>query len=284
VAATFEDPRVEVIVGDLGNQSVLPRLIDSATTSIFHLAAVVSSQAEAEFELGYAINFDSTRSILEFIRSIGNTQLRFVTTSSVAVYGGALPAVVTDNTVVMPQSSYGSAKAMSDLLVADYARRGFVDGLALRLPTVAVRPGKPNRAASSFASGIIREPLAGEEAVCPVSTSTTLWITSPSAAITNLIHGHDLPLEAFTNGCVLNLPGISVTVHEMIEALAKTKGEETASRITMQADDAIQRIVNSWPGQFDTTYASSLGFVAPANFQMILEQYIQDQTTTRSRK
>ena len=178
VHTSFEDPRVEVVVGDLSDQTVLPRLIDSSTTSIFHLAAIVSSQAEAEFDLGYAINLDTTRSILEFIRRIGNNQLRFVTTSSVAVYGGVLPAVVTDSTVVMPQSSYGSAKAMSDLLVGDYARRGFVDGLTLRLPTVVVRPGKPNRAASSFASGIIREPIADEDTVCPVAPSTSLWITS----------------------------------------------------------------------------------------------------------
>jgi nucleoside-diphosphate-sugar epimerase len=284
IHTSFEDPRVEVVVGDLSDQTVLPRLIDSSTTSIFHLAAIVSSQAEAEFDLGYAINLDTTRSILEFIRRIGNNQLRFVMTSSVAVYGGVLPAVVTDSTVVTPQSSYGCAKAMSDLLVGDYARRGFVDGLTLRLPTVVVRPGKPNRAASSFASGIIREPIAGEDTVCPVAPSTSLWITSPSAAVANLIHGHDLSPEALTSGRILNLPGISVTVHEMIEALSERMGEQTASRIKMQPDEAIQRIVNSWPGQFDTAYASSLGFVAPANFQMILEQYLQDnETATRGR-
>lgn len=274
----IQDSHLETMVGDLQDAAILSQLIDNETVSIYHLAAMVSSQAELEFELGYQINFDATRALLDHIRSIGNARLKFVTASSLAVYGGQLPPVVTDSTVVAPQSSYGTAKAMIDLLVADYSRRGFVDGRSLRLPTVVVRPGKPNRAASGFASGIIREPLNGQEAICPVDPSTLLWIASPTSVIANLIHGHDLPADKFANGRIINLPGLSITVHEMIDSLREIAGDDAVRKILMQPDHAVQQVVNSWPGRFETAYASSLGFVSPTDFRGIVRQYLDDRS------
>ena len=177
--------------------------------SVFHLAAVVSGAAEADFDLGMRVNLDGTRALLEALRGEGRRP-KVVFSSSVAVFGGALPAMVDDATTPMPQSSYGVQKLIGELLVGDYSRKGYVDGRAVRLPTIVVRPGKPNAAASSFASGIIREPLAGVEAVCPVDPDTAMWVLSPTAAITNLLHAHELPAERWTGPRSLSLPGITV--------------------------------------------------------------------------
>ncbi|OJB48349.1 NAD-dependent epimerase, partial [Burkholderia ubonensis] len=212
------DPRVTSIVGDIAERAVLESAIDTQTGAIFHLAAIVSGQAEADFDLGMRINLDASRTLLEVCRARGHRP-RVVFTSSVAVYGGALPDVVQDDTALNPQSSYGAEKAIAELLLGDYARRGFVDGRVLRLPTISVRPGRPNAAASSFASGIIREPLNGEESVCPVPGSTRLWLLSPRGAIDALVAGCELDGAKLGNKRVINLPGISVTVDEMIAAL-----------------------------------------------------------------
>ncbi|MDP9517279.1 D-erythronate dehydrogenase [Pseudomonas protegens] len=271
----LDDPRVQVKEGDISDEQVLAKLIDADTDSIFHLAAVVSSQAEGDFELGMRVNFSATQGLLERVRQLGSSP-KWVMTSSVAVFGGQLPENVDDDQVWAPQSSYGTQKAMNDLLLADYSRRGFVDGRSLRMPTIVVRPGKPNLAASSFASGIIREPLSGQASVCPVALDTRLWLMSPAQAIANLIHGHELAAECLSQGRVINMPGLSLTVAQMIDALREVAGDEVAQRIQLRPDARIERIVGSWPGAFSARYASELGFTADEDFIGVIRQFIQD--------
>lgn len=274
-AEGFADPRVEVVAGDVADEDVLRRVVDDATGSVFHLAAVVSAQAEADFDLGMRVNLDATRRLLEACRRL-RTPPRLVATSSVAVYGGELPPLVGDDTALRPQSSYGIAKAMGELLVADYTRRGWVDGRVLRLPTVSVRPGKPNRAASSFASGIVREPLSGLEAICPVPPETRLWLLSPRKAVESLVLGHELPSDALGMVRSVNLPGLSVTVAEMIAALERVGGREAAARVRFERDPLVERIVRSWPGSWDTDRARGLGFSGDADFETVVRAYVED--------
>lgn len=271
----MDDRRVMSVTGDIGGAGVLEELIDEDTVSVFHLAAILSGQAEQDFDLGMKVNFDAARMVLERMRQLG-TGAKFVTTSSVAVFGGLLPATVDDAQVWAPQSSYGTEKAMVDLLLADYSRRGFVDGRSLRMPTIVVRPGKPNRAASSFASGIIREPINGVDTVCPVAPETILWLMSPERAIENLIHGHELRGEQFTQGRVINMPGLSISVREMMEALARVAGREVTQRVSFEADPSIERIVNSWPGNFSAVYARKLGFRFDTDFDSVIQAFIKD--------
>ncbi|MCC7645884.1 MULTISPECIES: D-erythronate dehydrogenase [unclassified Janthinobacterium] len=274
-AHDFNDARVNVVTGDIADGALMRATIDAQTTSIFHLAAIVSGQAEADFELGMRINLDASRLLLDICRELGHKP-KVVFTSSVAVYGGKLPDVVQDTTALNPQSSYGAQKAIGELLLNDYSRRGFVDGRVLRLPTISVRPGKPNKAASSFASGIIREPLNGEGAVCPVSTDLRLWLLSPRGAIASLIAGHELAGEAFGASRTVNLPGLSVSVGEMIAALEQVAGSEVTKRISYAPDPAVERIVKSWPGAWDTARAEALGLTADADFASIIRAYIDD--------
>jgi nucleoside-diphosphate-sugar epimerase len=263
-------------VGDIAERSVLDRVIDDRTAAIFHLAAIVSGQAEADFDLGMRINLDASRLLLETCRQRGHTP-RVVFTSSVAVYGGDLPEVVQNDTALNPQSSYGAQKAIAELLLNDYTRRGFVDGRVLRLPTISVRPGKPNAAASSFASGIIREPLNGEAAVCPVAGTTRLWLLSPRKAIESLIVGLELDSAALGNQRVLNLPGISVSVDEMVAALREVAGDEVAKRIVWAPDARVEKIVGSWPGQWDPSRAERLGLTGDRSFADVIRGYIADE-------
>ncbi|MCX7174281.1 MAG: SDR family oxidoreductase [Proteobacteria bacterium] len=274
-AEGFADPRVKVVAGDICDTQLLNGIFDSGISSVFHLAAVVSGQAEADFDLGMRINLDASRQLLDVCRSSGRRP-KVVFTSSVAVYGGALPDVVQDTTALNPQSSYGVQKAVGELLVKDYSRRGFIDGRVLRLPTISVRPGKPNKAASSFASGIIREPLQGEEAICPVSPETRLWLLSPRLAIESLIVGHELEAAALEGGRSINLPGVSVTVAEMVAALEKVAGPATVQRIRWQTDPMVERIVGSWPGRWDASRAEALGFSCDSDFEGIVRAYIED--------
>jgi nucleoside-diphosphate-sugar epimerase len=255
---------------------VLERVIDEETSTIFHLAAIVSGQAEADFDLGMRINLDAARLLLETCRLRGHKP-RVVFTSSVAVYGGDMPDVVRNDTALNPQSSYGTQKAIAELLLNDYTRRGFVDGRVLRLPTISVRPGKPNAAASSFASGIIREPLNGEGTVCPVAGNTRLWLLSPRKAIACLIAGLELDAAALGNQRVLNLPGISVSVDEMVAALREVAGEAVVKRIEWQPDPRIEKIVGSWPGRWDTTRAEQLGLTGEQSFADVIRSYIEDE-------
>ncbi|OEZ80722.1 putative epimerase/dehydratase [Janthinobacterium sp. HH106] len=274
-AHDFNDARVNVVTGDIADGALMRATIDVQTASIFHLAAIVSGQAEADFELGMRINLDASRLLLDICRELGHKP-KVVFTSSVAVYGGKLPDVVQDTTALNPQSSYGAQKAIGELLLNDYSRRGFVDGRVLRLPTISVRPGKPNKAASSFASGIIREPLNGEAAVCPVATDLRLWLLSPRGAIASLIAGHELAGEMFGASRTVNLPGLSVSVGEMIAALEQVAGTDVVARISYAPDPAVERIVKSWPGAWDTARAESLGLTADADFASIIRAYIED--------
>ncbi len=274
-AEGLADPRVRTVAGDISDSTLMASLVDARTAGVFHLAAVVSGQAEADFELGMRINLDASRLLLDLCRQRGHKP-RVVFTSSVAVYGGDLPDVVTDDLALRPASSYGTQKAIAELLLADYSRRGFVDGRVLRLPTVSVRPGLPNKAASSFASGIIREPLNGEDAVCPVAPGTRLWLLSPSCAIDCLIHGFDLDADALGRQRAINLPGITVTAGEMVASLRRVAGEEVASRVHWERDAAIERIVGTWPGAWNTTRAETLGFKGDANFEQVIRAYIAD--------
>ena len=275
-ANDFGDSRVRTEVGDIAERSVIERVIDDKTSAIFHLAAIVSGQAEADFDLGMRINLDASRLLLETCRQRGHRP-RVLFTSSVAVYGGELPEVVQDDTALNPQSSYGAQKAIAELLLNDYARRGFVDGRVLRLPTISVRPGKPNAAASSFASGIIREPLNGEAAVCPVAGATRLWLLSPRKAIESLIAGLELDCAALGNQRVLNLPGISVSVDEMVAALREVAGDAAVGRIAWEPDARVEKIVGSWPGRWDTSRAERLGLSGERSFADVIRSYIADE-------
>ena len=270
--AGLTDPRLRPLEGDVADPATLAEAIGDGADAVFHLAAVVSAQAEAEFDLGMRVNVEASRRLLEACRTTGGRP-RVVFTSSVAVYGDAGP--VTDDTALRPRSSYGAQKAIAELLLADYSRKGYVDGRVLRLPTIVVRPGRPNQAASAFASGIIREPLNGEDAICPVPPETRLWLLSPHAAVAALITGHELPAEALGERRAVNLPGLSVNVAEMIAALTRVAGPEIARRIRFRPDDAITRIVGSWPSAWDTSRAEALGFVGDDSFEAVIHAHIK---------
>ncbi len=274
--APLTDERVQTIVGDIGDPAFLRTTIDAKTDSIFHLAAIVSGQAEADFDLGMRINVDASRQLLDICRGLGHRP-RFVFASSVAVFGGELPETVQDTTALAPQSSYGTQKAVIELLVNDYSRKGFIDGRVLRLPTISVRPGRPNAAASSFASGIIREPLNGEAAVCPVSANTRLWLASPETIIESLVFGHEVDAAAFGATRNINVPGLSLTVGDMVAALQRVAGSEVVNRIQWTADPRIERIVSTWPGALDPSKALSLGFPRDENFDAFIRQYMRDE-------
>jgi nucleoside-diphosphate-sugar epimerase len=256
-------------------------LAEDTSTSIFHLAAVVSGMAEADFDLGMRINVDATRLLLDACRRLSARRYpppRFVFTSSIAVYGGAVPDPVPEAAAVTPRSSYGMQKAIAELLIGDYTRKGFVDGRVLRLPTISVRPGRPNAAASSFASSVVREPLNGEDAVCPVGPETPLWLSSPAAAIENLIAIHDVASEALGSTRTLNAPGISVTPKQVVAALARVAGAEVAGRVRWEHDARISGIVATWPGALDTTRARALGFRGDESVDAIIRQYLQEKS------
>jgi len=269
------DSRVRAIVGDLADAAVIDRALTADTDSVFHLAAVVSGQAEAEFDIGMRVNLDATRHLLERCRRMSEPP-KFVFTSSIAVFGGTLPDPVPDDAALTPQSSYGTQKAIGELLVHDLSRKGMIDGRSLRLPTITVRPGRPNKAASSFASGIIREPLAGERAPCPVSPQTRMWVSSPRTAIDNLVVGHEAPATAFAATRSISVPGISVSVGDMAAALRRVAGDAVADRIDWRPDPAIDRLVSTWPAAFTAALGRSLGMRADRDFDAIVAAHIED--------
>ncbi len=272
----FSDARVLSVTGDIADPDVLKSAITADTVSVFHLAAIVSGMAEADFDLGMRINIDATRLLLDVCRA-GGHRPKVVFTSSIAVHGGDLPDTVPDTAALTPQSSYGTEKAVTELLISDYTRRGFVDGRVLRLPTISVRPGRPNAAASSFASSIVREPLNGEDAVCPVDAGTRLWLASPSTAIAGLIAGHELSSDALGSNRIVNVPGISVTAREIVASLERVAGPEVARRVRWERDPRIARIVASWPGALDTTRARALGFPGDEAFDAIIRRYMDEE-------
>ena len=275
-AQGFDDPRIAVMTGDAADAAVIAKALTPSVQSVFHLAAVVSGEAESDFDLGMRINLDATRILLEQARKNGNRP-RVVFTSSVAVFGGDLPPKVLDTTPATPQGSYGAQKAMCELMVTDYSRKGFVDGRSLRLPTVTVRPGKANKAASSFASGIIREPLNGVVSICPVPPDTKVWALSPRSTVHNLIHAHELDDAAFGSAGAVNLPGLTTTVGEMVAAMGRVAGAETMKLVEWKEDPAILKLVRTWPGDFVTARAEKMGFVHDANFDEVVKAYMEEE-------
>ncbi len=272
--APNNDPRVRCFEMDLRYPQGLEEIITSETDAIFHLAAIVSSHAEQDPDLGYEINFLATKNLLEICRQ-HNPKVRFVFSSSLAVFGGDLPLVIQNDTAVTPQSTYGTQKAMSELLINDYTRKGFVDGMCVRLPTICIRLGKPNKAASSFVSSIIREPLNGEEAICPVSEDLLLWLSSPNTIIENFIHTLNLPALPLRSWHVINLPGFTVSVKQMLSDLAEVKGEQILQNVKFEFDEGINNIVASWPAEINCSQALELGFRADNNFKDVIHQFIQ---------
>jgi nucleoside-diphosphate-sugar epimerase len=270
--------RVKTIASDLSAPGEAERLVAERPELIFHLAAIVSGEAEADFDRGYRINLDGTRRLFEAIRNVGEGyRPRLVFTSSIAVFGAPFPEAVGDEFLSAPLTSYGTQKAIDELLLTDYSRRGFFDGVGLRLPTICVRPGKPNRAASGFFSGIIREPLAGEEAVLPVAKSVRHWFASPRAAIGFLLQAAKMDTAQLGARRNLTMPGVSATVGEQIEALRRVAGDAAVRRIREQPDPTIMRIVEGWPCNFDPRRALALGFRADASFDDIIRIHIEDE-------
>ncbi len=264
-------------VSDLSTPGEAEKLIASRPDTIFHLAAIVSGEAEADFEKGYRINLDGTRLLFEAIRKQQNYKPRVVFTSSIAVFGAPFPPAIGDEFLNAPLTSYGTQKAIGELLLSDYSRRGFFDGIGIRLPTICVRPGKPNKAASGFFSGIIREPLAGQEAILPVPETVRHWFASPRAAIEFLIHAATLDTAKLGTRRNLSMPGISATVGEQIEALRKVAGERAAKLIRREPDATIMRIVEGWPQNFDARRALALGFQADKSFEEIIRIHVADE-------
>ena len=267
---------------DIAASYVAAKLVAPRPDVIFLLASVVSGEAEADFDKGYAINMGGTHAIFEAIRreqalSGGAYKPRLIFTSSIAVYGSPFPEKIGDEFLAAPLTSYGTQKAICELLLGDYSRRGFFDGVGLRLPTICVRPGLPNKAASGFFSGIIREPLAGKEAILPVADDVRHWHASPRAAIEFLLHAAELDLALLGSRRSLNLPGVSVTVGEQIEALRVIAGDKTVALIRRQPDETIIRIVSGWARDFDPARAKSLGFHADASFSAIINAHIEDE-------
>ena len=270
----IQDARVQYVTGDVLDRELLSRTCAAGVDAVFHLASVVSAGAEADFDLGMRVNLDGMRAVLDTCRR-QNAPPRLVFTSSVAAFGGALPETVLDTTAATPQSSYGTQKVIGELLVNDCTRKGYVDGRTLRLPTIVVRPGKPNRAASGFMSNILREPIKGEAAVCPVPRDARMWILSPQRAVDALVHAMELPAGAWGGNRTLNAPGITVSVEQALNALARIAGRDAAARVRFERDAAIENIVLSWPVQFATDRAERLGFKADRGIDEIIEAHIR---------
>ncbi len=262
---------------DIADRNAVDALMEQGWEVIFHLAAVVSGQAEADFVSGLRANFFGTLNIFESARAHGRQPV-IVYSSSVAAYGGEVPQPIEDWTNTNPQTSYGSQKVIGELLLNDYSRKGFIDGRGVRLPTVVVRPGKPNAAASSFFSSIIREPLQGEPAMCPVDpASTKTWITSPRVVVENMLRTAELEADALGQNRCFNLPGITVTVAEMIEALGRIGGQAALDCVDYDRDEAVEKIVSGWAVDFNPAKALALGMQADDDFDSIVQQFIDDE-------
>jgi nucleoside-diphosphate-sugar epimerase len=270
--------RVDVAAADLAEPEIAAELVSARPDVIFHLAAVLSHEAESDFERGYRVNLDGTRLLLEAVRGAGaGYRPRVVFASSIAVFGAPLPDVVGDEHCLTPLTSYGTQKAIGELLLSDYARRGLLDGIGIRLPTICVRPGPPNRAASSFFSSIIREPLNGRVAVLPVPDDVRHWHASPRAAIRFLLHAATLDTDLLGDRRCLTMPGVSTTVAEQVEALRRVAGAEAVRLIRREPDELVTRIVTGWPRSFDARRATELGFRAEADFDEIVRVYVEDE-------
>jgi len=265
---------------DLSTPGIAEKCLADRPDAIFHLAAIVSGEAEADFDKGYRINLDGTRYLFEAIRQAGLTRPytpRVVFTSSIAVFGAPFPDAIGDEFFTTPLTSYGTQKAIGELLLSDYSRKGFFDGIAIRLPTICIRPGTPNKAASGFFSNILREPLAGKEALLPVSEDVRHWHASPRAATGFLIHAATMDLSQLGWRRAVSMPGLSATVGEQIEALRKVAGEKAVALIKRVPDPTIIKIVAGWARNFDTKRAKALGFVAESSFEEIIRVHVEDE-------
>lgn len=263
-------------IGDLAAAGVADALVATKPDVVFHLAGVVSGEAEANFDLGYRVNLDGTRTLFEAIQRAG-IQPRVVFTSSIAVFGAPFPDIIPDDFHLTPLTSYGTQKMMSEALLADYTRKGFFDGIGIRLPTICARPGKPNEAASGFFSGIVREPLAGMEAALPVPRSVVHTHASPRSAIGFLIHAAGIDGAAVGPRRNLTMPGVAVSVGEQIEALRRVAGEDAVRLIRDEPDETVWSIVRNWPTRFAATRARDLGFKAETSFDEIVQAHIEDE-------
>jgi D-erythronate 2-dehydrogenase len=271
---------VSLAVTDISVPGAAAKCVATRPDIIFHLAAVVSGEAEADLDKGYRVNLDGTRQLFEAIREEGTKapyQPRLVFTSSIAVFGAPFPDVIGDDFFTTPLTSYGTQKAMAELLLADYSRRGFFDGIGIRLPTICIRPGKPNQAASSFFSGILREPLSGQEAVLPVSEDIRHWHASPRAAVGFLTHAATIDLRPLGTRRTLTMPGLSATVREQIAALRKIAGEKAVALIRHEPNPIVAGMVSGWPQNFAADRALALGFRAESSFDEIVRIYIEDE-------
>jgi nucleoside-diphosphate-sugar epimerase len=265
---------------DLSAPGEAARCVASRPDVMFHLAAIVSGEAEADFEKGYRVNLDGTRLLFEAVRQLGSAEPyrpRLVFTSSLAVYGAPFPDTIPDEFFLTPLTSYGTQKAMGELLLADYSRRGFFDGIGIRLPTICIRPGRPNKAASGFFSNILREPLVGQEAVLPVDESVRHWYASPRSAVGFLLHAAAIDLAPLGVRRNVSMPGLSATVGEQIAALRAVAGEGAVKLIRREPDPTIARIVAGWPGRFEARQALALGFRAETSFEEIIRVHIEDE-------
>lgn len=274
-----KDPNLNCIKGDFSDEATMEKILLEKPDVIFHLAAIVSGEAEKNLDLGMKVNFHASLQLLELCRKLA-IHPRIVFSSSCGVFGGDVSKVVRDHTAAKPRSSYGTEKVMVELLMNDYSRRGFVDARVLRLPTIAVRPGKPNAATSSFVSAIIREPLNGKRATYPVPPETAFWIQSPQRVIQNFIHAANLNETVLNGDRVINLPGLTVTVAEMINSLRQITSAEVTNLIQYEHDPFLESIVLTWPPHFDTQRADKLGFVRDASAEEIIRLYIDEENIT----
>jgi nucleoside-diphosphate-sugar epimerase len=270
----LDDSRVKAMAGDIANRATVQSIVQGAST-VFHFAAVVSAGAEADFDLGYRVNLDGTRNVLEGCRELG-TNPRVVFTSSLAAYGGDLPPAVTDDTPLTPQTSYGSQKSIGEFLIRDYTRKGYLRGTAVRLPTICVRTGLPNKAASTWASSVVREPLTGVDVVCPVTPQTIMVVLSPRKTVDAFVRLHDLPVESFGPGRTLLLNGINVTARELEQAVGKHAGNRSVGKVVWQHDPAIQKICDGWPQGIDGARARRLGFEIDKDLDEVVRNFIAD--------
>jgi nucleoside-diphosphate-sugar epimerase len=269
---------------DLASPGVAEKLIEDRPDMIFHLAAIVSGEAEADFDKGYAVNLDGSRVLFEAIRHQGLKSVytpRVIFASSIAVFGTPFPDVIGDEFLTAPLTSYGTQKAITELLLADYSRRGIFDGIGIRLPTICVRPGTPNKAASGFFSNILREPLVGKEAVLPVSDTVRHWFASPRSAVGFFVHAATLDTAKVGPRRNLTMPGLSALVSDQIDALRRVSGDKAVALIRREPDPMIERIVSGWATQFDAKHATDLGFKAEQSFDEILRAHIEDELDGR---
>ena len=272
--------QVDLVATDLAAPGQAETLVQDRPDLIFHLAAVVSGEAEADFDKGYRVNLDGTRALLDAVRAAHASDgyhPRLVFTSSIAVYGAPLPNPIPEDFQHTPLTSYGTQKAIGELLLADYTRRGFVDGIGIRLPTICIRPGPPNKAASGFFSSILREPLIGQEAVLPVPETVRHWHASPRSAVQFLVRAATLDGQEVGPRRTLSMPGLSATVGEQIEALRRVAGEHAVRLIRREPDEVIMRIVGSWAPALEATRALRLGFAAETSFDEIIRVHIEDE-------